>query len=155
VLAGMVCGGYGRHVAMSPATRTAMHAFWEYASFALNSVVFLMVGFTVPLGSLAASWPEIGIAYLAAIGGRAGVVAIVTLLVNRTDERIPRGWPAVLTWGGLRGALSVVLALGLDPDVPNRSLLQVMTFGVVVASLTLQGLSMRWVLRRARLGPEQ
>jgi CPA1 family monovalent cation:H+ antiporter len=151
VVAGMVCGGYGQTVAMSPSTRTAMHAFWEYASFALNSLVFLMVGFTVPLRSLIASWPEIGIAYVAAIGGRAGVVAVVSLLFNRTQERIPAGWPVVLTWGGLRGALSVVLALGLAPDFPNRALLEVMTLGVVVVSLTVQGLSMRWAMRRAGL----
>jgi CPA1 family monovalent cation:H+ antiporter len=136
---------------MSPASRTTVHAFWQYASFALNSLVFLMVGFTVPLGSLLASWPEIGIAYLAAMGGRAGVVAVVSFLFGRTAERLPAGWPAVLTWGGLRGALSVVLALGLAPDFPERALLEVMTLGVVVVSLTVQGLSMGWVLRRARL----
>ena len=151
VVAGMICGGYGQHVAMSPATRTAVHAFWEYASFALNSMVFLMVGFTVPLRSLLASWPEIGIAYVAAIGGRAGVVAVVSLLFKRTEERFPAGWPVVLTWGGLRGALSVVLALGLAADFPHRALLEAMTLGVVVLSLTVQGLSMRWVLQRARL----
>jgi CPA1 family monovalent cation:H+ antiporter len=153
VMAGMICGGYGQHVAMAPATRTAVNSFWEYASFALNSVVFLMVGFTVPVRSLLASWPEIGIAYVAAIGGRAGVVAVVSLLFRRTDERIPAGWPVVLTWGGLRGALSVVLALGLAPDFPNRALLEAMTLGVVVLSLTVQGLSIRRVLKRARLAP--
>jgi len=151
VTAGMICGDYGQQAAMSPASRTTVHAFWQYASFALNSLVFLMVGFTVPLGSLLASWPEIGIAYLAALGGRAGVVAVVSFLFGRTAERLPAGWPAVLTWGGLRGALSVVLALGLAPDFPERALLEVMTLGVVVVSLTVQGLSMGWVLRRARL----
>ena len=149
VVAGMICGGYGQHVAMSATTRTSVHAFWDYASFALNSMVFLMVGFTVPVRSLLASGPEIGIAYLAAICGRAGVVAVVSLLLKRTTERFPAGWPVVLTWGGLRGALSVVLALGLAPDFPHRAQLEAMTLGVVVVSLTLQGLTMRGVLRRA------
>src|ERR1035437_147159 len=149
VVAGVICGGYGEQVAMSPATRTAVNAFWEYASFALNSLVFLMVGFTIPLRSLLASWPEIAIAYVAAIGGRAGVVAVVSVLFNRTGERIPGGWPLILTWGGLRGALSVMLALGLAPDFPHRAQLEAMTLGVVVVSLTLQGLTMRGVLRRA------
>lgn len=149
VVAGMICGGYGRQMAMSATTRTAVHAFWEYATFALNSMVFLMVGFTVPLRNLIASWPEIGIAYVAAIGGRAGVVAVVSLVLNRTAERLPARWPVVLTWGGLRGALSVVLALGLASDVPQRAQLQAMTFGVVVVSLTVQGLTMRRLLRLA------
>jgi CPA1 family monovalent cation:H+ antiporter len=151
VTAGMVCGNYGTRVAMSETTRVAVHAFWEYASFALNSVVFLLVGFTVPLASLIASWPEIVIAYVAALGGRAGVVAVVTLLFGRSETRIPASWSVVLTWGGLRGALSVVLALGLAPDLPYRALLQAMTLGVVLLSLTVQGLSMGWVLRRAGL----
>ncbi len=151
VAAGMACGSYGRRVAMSPRTRTAVLAFWEYASFALNSIVFLMVGFTVPLRSLVASWPEIAVAYVAALGGRAGVVTAVTLFYNRHAERIPGRWRIALTWGGLRGALSVVLALGLAPSFPHRSLLQSMTLGVVLASLVVQGLTMSWVLRRAGL----
>lgn len=149
VTAGMACGNYGQRVAMTETTRVSVHAFWEYASFALNSVVFLLVGFTVPLASLAASWPEIAIAYVAALGGRAGVVAVVTMLFRRGSERMPVGWSVVLTWGGLRGALSVVLALGLAPDFPHRDLLEAMTLGVVLASLTVQGLTMRWVMRRA------
>jgi CPA1 family monovalent cation:H+ antiporter len=148
VVAGIACGGYGQRTAMSPATRMAVQAFWEYASFALNSLVFLMVGFSIPLRSLVSSWPEIAIAYVAALGGRAGVIALVTLLFKRTKERIPAGWPLVLTWGGIRGALSMVLALGLAPDFPNRGLLEVMTLGVVVVSLVVQGLSMRSLLAR-------
>jgi CPA1 family monovalent cation:H+ antiporter len=155
VVAGMVCGAYGKHTAMSPATATAVHAFWEYASFALNSLVFLLVGFTIPMRSVLASWPEISIAYLAAIGGRAGVIALVTLLFKRSRQRLPPRWPVVLTWGGIRGALSMVLALALSRDFPNRDMLEVMTLGVVFISLTLQGLSMRWVLRWAGIRRDQ
>lgn len=151
VVAGMACGTYGQTVAMSPASRASVRAFWEYASFALNSIVFLLVGFTVPLASLLASWPEIGIAYVAALGGRAGVVMTVAVLFHRSSERMPKHWPLVLSWGGLRGALSVVLALGLAPDFPHRALLETMTLGVVLASLTVQGLSMSTVLRRTGL----
>jgi CPA1 family monovalent cation:H+ antiporter len=153
VAAGIACGTYAQRSAMSPQTRMAVHAFWEYTSFALNSLVFLLVGFTIPLASLFASWPEIAIAYVAAIGGRAGVIAIVTLLVARSSERLPAGWPLVLTWGGLRGALSMVLALSLAPDCPSRALIEVMTLGVVVVSLVVQGLSMRWVLGRTGVAP--
>jgi CPA1 family monovalent cation:H+ antiporter len=151
VAAGMACGSYGQRVAMSAETRVAVRAFWEYASFALNSIVFLMVGFTVPVGGLAASWPEIAIAYMGALAGRAGVVAAVSVLFRWHAERIPRSWSVLLTWGGLRGALSVVLALSLAEDFPYRTLLQAMTLGVVLASLTVQGFSMNWVLRRAGL----
>ena len=59
---------------------------------------------------------------------------------------------AVLTWGGLRGALSMVLALSLPIDFPHRAQLIAMTYGVVLLSLVLQGMSMPWLIRRLGLG---
>ncbi|MGH7655999.1 MAG: cation:proton antiporter [Gemmatimonadaceae bacterium] len=148
VTAGVVCGSYGKRVGMSASTQVAIHAFWEYLSFALNSIVFLLIGFEVAYSHLMAAWREVGVAYLAALIARAGVIAVVTLLLHRTSERISPQWSVVLTWGGLRGALSMVLALGLAPDVAGGGLLVTMTFGVVLISLVVQGLSMPLLLRR-------
>src|ERR1019366_1458774 len=106
VSAGMICGSYGKQVGMSDATKVAIHAFWEYLSFALNSIVFLLIGFEVAYGNLAAAWREVGIAYVAALVSRAAVIAAVTMLLRRSVERIPAGWSVVLTWGRLRGARS-------------------------------------------------
>jgi CPA1 family monovalent cation:H+ antiporter len=154
VSAGVICGGYGRPGGMSDATKAAVHAFWEYLSFALNSIVFLLIGFEVAYGNLAAAWREVIVAYAAALVARAAVIALTTLLLSRSTERIPARWSVVLTWGGLRGALSMVLALGLAPDFAGRRLLVTMTFGVVVISLVVQGLTMPWLLRALRI-PEQ
>jgi CPA1 family monovalent cation:H+ antiporter len=151
VTAGVICGSYGRRVGMSDATKTAIHSFWEYLSFALNSIVFLLIGFEVAYGNLAAAWREVLIAYVAALIARAAVIAAVTGLVARTAERIPARWSMVLTWGGLRGALSMVLALGLAPEFAGRQMLVTMTFGVVVISLVLQGLTMPLLLRALRI----
>jgi CPA1 family monovalent cation:H+ antiporter len=151
VTAGVICGSYGLRIGMTEATRAAVHAFWEYLSFALNSIVFLLIGFEVAYGNLAAEWREVLIAYAAALAARAAVIALTTLLLSRSRERIPARWSAVLTWGGLRGALSMVLALGLAPDFAGRPLLVTMTFGVVVISLVLQGLTMPWMLRALKL----
>jgi CPA1 family monovalent cation:H+ antiporter len=172
VCAGMVCGNYAARTGMSPSTRLAVETFWEYVAFALNSIVFLLIGFEVPARSLLESWRPIVVAYVAATLGRAVVIALVAALLSRTRERLTWSWTAVLTWGGLRGALSMVLALGLAPEFPNRSLLVTMTFGVVILSILLQGLSMspllRWLgiagrrdeweryeERRARMGASQ
>ncbi len=154
VAAGIACGNYGRRAAMSAKTQTAVLAFWDYAAFALNSIVFLMVGFTVPIRALLGSAPEVTVAYVATLTGRAGVVAAVMAMFRRKGDGFPVRWSVVLTWGGLRGALSVVLALALAPDFPYRALLQSMTLGVVLASLTLQGLSMSSLLRRSGLAGE-
>lgn len=148
VVAGMLCGGYGRRVGMSPTTRLAVETFWSYAAFALNSIVFLLMGFEVRFGTLVAAKSQIGVAYIASLLGRLGVVAAVVALLRPTAERLPIKWTAVLTWGGLRGALSMVLALALPTDFPHREQLVTMTFGVVLLSLLVQGLSMSWLLQR-------
>lgn len=154
VSSGMICGNYGKRIGMSDATKVAIHAFWEYLSFALNSVVFLLIGFEVAYGNLVAAWREVGIAWAAALVSRAAVIAAVTVLLRHSVERIPARWSVVLTWGGLRGALSMVLALGLAPDFAGGGTLVTMTFGVVLISLVAQGLSMPWLLRRLRIPAE-
>jgi CPA1 family monovalent cation:H+ antiporter len=148
VTAGMLCGSYGRPTGMSPMTKVAVETFWEYVAFALNSAVFLLIGFEVSLGSLIQQWREIAVAYLAVVIARAGVVFVVGLFLRGTRRRIPPSWMVVLTWGGLRGALSMVLALSLAADFPHRSLIVTMTVGVVLLSLLVQGITMAPLLRR-------
>jgi CPA1 family monovalent cation:H+ antiporter len=158
VAAGMLCGNYGARVGMSPSTRVAVESFWEYVAFALNSVVFLLLGFEVRVPALVAAWKPILVAYVAVTLGRAIVVAIVAAALSRTRERIPWTWGAVLGWGGLRGALSMVLALALPQSFPHRELIVTMTFGVVVLSILIQGLTMGPLLKRlglAGLGAER
>jgi Na+:H+ antiporter len=154
VAAGMVCGNYAARTGMSPSTVVAVESFWEYLAFALNSLVFLLIGFEVKTEALIASWEPILVAYGAATLGRALVIFLVAALLQRSKERIPWRWAAVLTWGGLRGGLSMVLVLGLTRDFPNRDLLVTMTFGVVILSIVLQGLSMVPLLRRFGLVAE-
>lgn len=151
VVAGMLCGNYGARTGMSPSTRLAVESFWEYVAFALNSVVFLLIGFEVRLGSLLHAWRPILVAFVAVMVARGAVVALVGLALRGTRERIPASWVAVLTWGGLRGGLSMVLALALPQSLPHRELIVTMTFGVVVLSILGQGLTMAPLLRRLGL----
>ena len=151
VAAGMVCGNYAARTGMSPSTRVAVESFWEYLAFALNSIVFLLIGFEVRVEALLASWEPILVAFLAATVGRAVVICLVVGLLRKSRERVPWSWAGVLTWGGLRGGLSMVLVLGLAHAFPHRDLLVTMTFGVVILSILLQGLSMPWLLRRLGL----
>ena len=151
VVTGMLCGNYAARTGMRPSTRIAVETFWEYVAFALNSIVFLLIGFEVHLDSLLASWRPILVAYAAVTVSRALVIAIATILLGRTRERLPWSWSAALTWGGLRGALSMVLVLGLPSSLPHRDLVVTMTFGVVVLSILVQGLTMRGLLRRCHI----
>lgn len=151
VAAGMTCGSWAARVGMSPTTRIAVETFWEYLAFALNSVVFLLIGFEVNLAALVASWLPILVAYVATVAGRAIVVFAVSAALRPTSARLSWVDAQVVSWAGLRGALSMVLVLSLPRDFPHRELLVHMTFGVVVLSILVQGLSMGWLLSRLGL----
>jgi monovalent cation:H+ antiporter, CPA1 family len=147
VSAGMLCGNYGARVGMSPSTRIAVETFWEYLAFALNSIVFLLIGLEVNFEALLASGQAILVAYLVVTGGRALIIFGASSLLRRTRERIPWAWSVILTWGGLRGGLPMVLVLSLPTDFPYRELLVSMTFGVVILSILVHGLTMSPLLR--------
>jgi CPA1 family monovalent cation:H+ antiporter len=156
VAAGMVCGNRSARRARSAATRTAVVSFWDYVAFALNSIVFLLIGFEVSLGALARFWREIGIAYLAVLAARALIILGGrlgwTVLGRERPGIASLPWSIVLVWGGVRGALSMVLALSLDANVAGRELIVTLTTGVVVLTLLLQGLTMAPLLRRVHVG---
>ncbi len=147
VTAGMVCGNVAAPRGMSPTTRIAVESFWEYVAFALNSLVFLLIGLEVQIGRLLAEWRPILLAFLAVTLGRAVVVFLASALLHRTKEAIPWRWSVMLTWGGLRGALSMVLALALPDAFPERPAIVTMTFGVVLLSIVLQGITAGPLLR--------
>jgi CPA1 family monovalent cation:H+ antiporter len=147
ITAGMICGNYAARVGMSPSTRIAVESFWEYVAFALNSIVFLLIGLEVHYQELLDSWQPILVAYLVVTGGRALIIFAASLLLRMTRECMPWAWSVSLSWGGLRGGLSMVLVLSLPIDFPYRELLVSMTFGVVILSLLVHGLTMSPLLR--------
>jgi CPA1 family monovalent cation:H+ antiporter len=147
VVAGMFCGNYGARVGMTPSTRVAVESFWEYVAFALNSIVFLLIGLEVQLDSLLRSWKAILVAYLVVTVGRGLLIFLVSALLRKTREKIPWSWSVVLTWGGLRGGLPMVLVLSLPKDFPHRDLLVTMTFGVVMISILVNGVTVSPLLR--------
>jgi len=155
VVAGMLCGNYAARTGMSPSTRVAVETFWEYIAFGLNSMVFLLIGFEVRITALFASWLPILVAYFAVTVSRAVVMLLVSFVL-RGERRIPPAWIAVLTWGGLRGGISMVLALSLSVvDVPHRALIVTITFGVVVLTILVNGLTMGPLLRRLGISSPQ
>jgi CPA1 family monovalent cation:H+ antiporter len=151
VAAGMLSGNFAARTGMSASTRIAVETFWEYVAFALNSIVFLLIGFEISIDRLVRSWKPIVFAYLAVLAARALVVFGVSGLLRRFRERIPWSWSAVMSWAGLRGALSMVLVLGLHRGFPHRDLLVTITFGVVLLTIGVQGLTMAPLLRRLGL----
>lgn len=151
VVAGLICGNYGAKQGMTASVKMAVDTFWEYIGFALNSLIFLLVGFTIHLPDLLGIWPLILAAYVAVTIARAAVIYGMSGLLSRTRARIPPAWNFVLVWGGIRGALSMVLALSLPHDFPHRSLLINLVFGVVLLTILIQGLSISPLARALKV----
>lgn len=146
--AGLVNGSIGPR-GMSPSTRIVIFNFWEYVAFLANSLVFLLIGLDVNLARLLASWQAIIWAVLGVLVARIIVVYGLSVIVNRlTDNPVSFRWQHVMAWGGLRGAISLALALSLPAALgPEREQLRVMTFGVVLFTLLIQATTMRPLLR--------
>jgi CPA1 family monovalent cation:H+ antiporter len=150
VTAGLLVGDEPSRRAIAPAAAHALRSFWDYVAFALNSIVFLLIGFQAGVGSLFRSWLPIVIGFVVVTVGRIIATYAVVAVVPRS-QRLPRGWTAILSWSGLRGSLAMVLALSLPPEMPQRDLVIEMTVGVVVLSILLQGLTVAPLLRHFRI----
>ena len=147
VIAGLFIGNHGARFAMSEATRDHVDKFWSLLDEVLNSVLFLAIGFevlalTFGAGIMLAMAITIPVVLLARLVAVATPIGLLGLRREFTKGAIP-----VLTWGGLRGGISVALALSL-PDIPAKPVLLAVTYGVVVFSIIVQGLTIGAVARR-------
>jgi monovalent cation:H+ antiporter, CPA1 family len=152
VVAGLVCGNVGMAGA-TPSTKIMIFNLWEYLAFLSNSVVFLLIGLNVDLGLVWENLGAIAVAVVAVLGSRAIVVYGLSWITHALSRgpHFPTSWRHVLFWGGLRGAISLALALSLPAEMPARQQLQAMTFGVVLFTLLAQGTTVQFLLERLGL----
>jgi CPA1 family monovalent cation:H+ antiporter len=147
VVAGLVVGNQGRAYAMSDRTREYVDAFWELIDEILNAVLFVLIGLgliVIPkTASLAWAAP---IAIAITLFARWISAGLPSALFRSAFKLQPGAWK-VLTWGGLRGGISVALALSL-PGGPAREQVVALTYAVVVFSVLVQGLTIGRVVRR-------
>lgn len=144
-VAGLLIGNQGRLFAMSGRTREHLDVFWEVVDQILNVVLFVLIGLEVLIvpfspRNVAAALGAIPLTLLA----RWLTVSCAFRLLR--PRRLPDNSVRVLTWGGLRGGISIALALSL-PEDPSRSVLIAVTYAVVVFSLLVQGTTLGWVMR--------
>jgi CPA1 family monovalent cation:H+ antiporter len=147
VVAGLFIGSRARSRVMSEKTSDHLDTFWELIGEVMNAVLFLLVGLVVLV--IPFKWAYLGAGSLAVFVvllarwiSVAGCVGITRIWRKRERGRI-----TVLTWGGLRGGLSIAMALSL-PEGATRNLLLVCTYCVVVFCIFVQGLSVERVIRR-------
>lgn len=147
VVAGLLIGNRGPVDALSDLTKRYLFGFWTLVDELLNSVLFLLIGLEVLVlrfagASLALALAVIPLALLAR-----WVAVAVPVGLLRPRQGFARGTVAVLTWGGLRGGISVALALSL-PEAPQKDLILAATYTVVIFTIVVQGLSLGRVVRR-------
>jgi len=147
VVAGLLIGNHGRAFAMSDLTREHLDAFWELVDEILNALLFLLIGLEVLVIPFNRAYVIAGIAGIGVTLLARWVSVGLTVSALRPFRRFSPGTVRILTWGGLRGGISVALALSL-PVGPQRDVILVMTYITVVFSIIVQGLSLGKVVKR-------
>jgi Na+:H+ antiporter len=147
VMAGLLVGNQGRLLGMSDRTRHHLDIFWELIDELLNAVLFVLMGLEVLVLTFTEQYLMAGLFMIPAVlFARFVSVGIPVLAICRFWKFSP-GAVRIMTWGGLRGGISVALALSL-PQGPERDIIIAVTYIVVVFSILVQGLTIRRLVRR-------
>ncbi|MGB5961892.1 MAG: sodium:proton antiporter [Coleofasciculaceae cyanobacterium] len=145
--AGLMIGNLGSLGSISDQGRRSVEAFWSYVAFVVNSLIFILIGIQVSQESFGLFLVPILVAIAIVTIGRAFAIYPLCLLFSLSDLRVKMSHQHALFWGGLRGALALALSLGLPLDIPHRTEIITVTFGVVAFSVFVQGLTMQPMLQ--------
>ena len=148
VVAGLVIGNRARRDAMSELTRMRLDNFWELLDEILNVVLFVLIGLEVLILEWRGEFFTAGLlAIPLVLFARFVSVGLPISFLRGIGRNFSRNAVKILVWGGLKGGISVALALAM-PDSPQRDVFLVITYVVVIFSITAQGLSIGRVARR-------
>lgn len=153
VVCGLMIGNGGRKLAMSDNTQRYIDMFWELVDEILNAVLFVLIGLEVILLSFSKALLLGGTLAIVVTLLARGLTVGVPVRVGRRWFNLPKGASHVLVWGGLRGGISVALALSL-PNNHERETVLALTYSVVVFSILVQGMTIGNVVRGAIAKPK-
>lgn len=145
VVAGLLVGNRGAKLAMSDHTRDTMFGFWELIDEILNSVLFLLIGLEVLVIALDPSFAWLAVLTIPLVLSARLIAVSIPILTLSLRQTFTAGAIPVLTWGGLRGGISVALVLSL-PNIPEKPVLLACTYAVVLFSIIVQGLTVKRVV---------
>jgi monovalent cation:H+ antiporter, CPA1 family len=142
VTVGLILGNFGSRIGMNPRTRIIVSEFWEFLAFFVNSIVFLLIGDQIRFDILQANLSIITVTIAAMVLMRAIAIYFLGGLSNLlVKSEIPWRDQTILWWGGLRGSVSIALALSVPATLPRREEIIATVFGVVLFTLLVQGLT--------------
>ncbi len=146
VVAGLIVGNAAR-TSLEPSRVLALQGFWETAGFALNVLLFLLVGMQLEASSIIREAGAIALALLALHAGRAvAVYGTFGLMRMAVKEVVPTRWQHVMVVGNIKGSLSMAAVLALPEALPNRDRLVTIVFGVTFVTLVTQALPFKKLL---------
>ncbi len=152
VTAGLVLGNFGSRTSMNSRTRLSVTEFWEFLAFFINSIVFLLIGDQVQFARLTQNLGTTTITIGAIILARAIAIYGLSSFSNGVaNSQIPFRHQIVLWWGGLRGSVSIALALSIPAALPGREEIIANVFGAVLFTLLVQGLTTKPLLEKLGL----
>lgn len=147
VISGVFIGNTGRQFAMSETTREHVTSFWHMIDEILNAALFVLIGFEVIMLSLEMNFLILSVFVIViSLLARFGAVGLPMTLLNPVAKK-DKGDIVILTWAGLRGGISVALALAL-PSIAEKPLILTATYAVVVFTILIQGLSIEALIKR-------
>ena len=146
VVAGITMGNVLRARSVDPAIRTRIDRAWGGIAFLLSALTFFAIGAAIDMTSLIGELGGIAVGVFAVLLARALFVYVPYLFIR---SRAPTGWAHVVFWSGLRGAIAFAATLALPADLPQRQLLQNVSFGIVFVTLIVQGATAPLVVRAA------
>jgi CPA1 family monovalent cation:H+ antiporter len=147
VVTGLLIGNIGRDKAMSDMTREHLDNFWELIDEILNIILFVLIGLEILVLEVNSSWLLAGLLVIPIVVGTRFFSVGIPIQLLRLKKQFPDHLVKILTWGGLRGGISVALALSL-PAGFERDVLLLMTYVVVLFSIIVQGLTVGGVIKR-------
>jgi monovalent cation:H+ antiporter, CPA1 family len=152
VTTALILGNFGSRIGMNPRTRVIVSEFWGFLAFFVNSIVFLLIGDQIRFAVLGENLPIIAITIAAMILTRAVAIYLLSNLSTViTQEQITLPEQTILWWGGVRGSVSIALALSVPIGLPEREKIIATVFGVVLFTLLVQGLSIKPLLEKLNL----
>ena len=147
VVAGLMTGSAGRTFAMSETTRHRLDEFWELVDEFLNAVLFVLIGLEVVILDIAPGVPLAAALAIPLVLAARYLSVLVPVAMFPSGRALPKGAATILTWSGLRGGISVALALSLPPSLYRDKLIAI-TYVIVCFSIIVQGLTVGPVTAR-------